>query len=242
MSVRERKREAKSKKIEKHSSETSTKKDTSAVVSQTPIEMEPDAVLEELESTATVSATPVADIITPSIQEREVKPEVPLPSWGGPEESEWMYQIPPREEDAEMWTEEWADYLLTWAEATSTHVFSVATFIKEIPFKFLLNKTEAFKRIAEILVEKDVAEWMDRRRKQLRVYWRPLEDWVDIIYEWAMSTGNVRIDVKSIIIQESRQPFATLPEKDLYKILEMLIERGMAKWVDKKKGAIVISI
>lgn len=202
-------------------------------------------MLEELEATVTSTqsaTTTTADPIAPAIHETEMRPQIPFPSWGGPEESEWMYQIPPREDDAEMWTEEWADYLLTWAEATSTHVFSVATFIKETPFKFLLNKTEAFKRIASLLVDKDMAKWVDKKRKQLRVYWRPLEDWVDIIYEWALSTGNVRIDVKSLIIQESHQSFATLPEKDLYKIMEMLIERGMAKWVDKKKGAIVISI
>ncbi len=232
MSVRERKRERKQKETEERRHAVPAEEpDVEATLP--PIEMEPEAL-------STDAEVVVQHPHQPTTSATEVK--VPLPQWGGPDESEWMYQIPVRKEDIEMWTEEWADYVLEWAEATGTHVISVGVFIKEEPFKHLLNKGEVFKRIAEALVAKDLAEWMDKKRKQLRVYWRPLEDWVDIIYAWAIETGNVRMDVKSLVIQHGNTDFATLPEKDLHKIMAMLVERGLAEWVDRSKGAIVITI
>ncbi len=233
MGVRERKRETKTEK---------SKKKEKTVVEETPIIIPEDPLIREIEprmrvATSTITPAPTTQdvvIATPS--------KIPMPEWGGPDESEWMYQIPSRREDIEMWAEEWGDYLLQWAEATGTHVISVGAFIGEEPFKHMLGKTEAFKIIASTLIDKEIAEWTDKKKKQLRIYWRPLEDWVDIIYDWAISTGNVRIDVKSIIIQESHRTFATLPEKDLYKVMAMMVDRGLAKWVDKKKGAIVLTI
>lgn len=167
--------------------------------------------------------------------------EVLLPSWGTPDESEWMYGIPPREEDRMMWAGEWADFLLQWAEHHSMHILSVAAFISEPPFKYLRNKVDSFKMIAQVLIDKEIAEWLDRRKRQLRIYWRPLEDWADSIYAWALRTGKLRLDVKSIVIQESTEDFASLPEKDLYNILAILVEKELAEWVDKKKGAIIVS-
>jgi len=163
-----------------------------------------------------------------------------MPSWGGADQSEWMYSIPSREGDRELWAEEWADFLLLWMEHNTVHVLSLATIIAEPPFKDLRNKVESFKKISKVLIDKEVAEWTDKRKRQLRVYWKPLEDWADYIYEWALKTGKLRLDVKSIVIQESRESFAKLPEKDLYIVLALMVEKEFAEWIDKKKGAILI--
>lgn len=164
-----------------------------------------------------------------------------LPSWGSPEESEWMYGIPPREEDQILWAEEWADFILQWTEHHSIHVLSVAVFISEPPFKYLRNKVDSFKMIAQVLIDKEIAEWIDRRKRQLRIYWKPLEDWADSIYAWALRTGKLRLDVKSIVIQEATEDFANLPEKDLHIVLALMVEKELAEWVDKKKGAIIVT-
>ena len=112
--------------------------------------------------------------------------------------------------------------------------------IAEPPFKDLRNKVDSFKKISKILTDKEVAEWTDRRKRQLRVYWKPLEDWADYIYDWALKTGKLRLDVKSIVIQETQESFAKLPEKDLYIVLALMVEKEYAEWIDKKKGAILI--
>ncbi len=178
--------------------------------------------------------------ITETAVEVSILESILMPSWGGTEQSEWMYGVPPREDDRDLWAGEWADFLLQWTEHNAVHILSLATFIAEPPFKDLRSKVDSFKTIAQVLIEKEVAEWSDRRKRQLRIYWRPLEDWADLIYEWALKTGKLRLDVKSIVIQESGENFAKLPEKDLYVVLALMVEKEQAEWIDKKKGAILI--
>ena len=168
--------------------------------------------------------------------------EVPLPQWGNASESEWMYHIPLRDEDKGLWAEEWGDFLLKWAQGRGFHVLSISTFLVESPFHQMLGKVDAFRLIGDTLVEKEVADWLDRGRRQLRIYWRPLEEWADIVYEWALKTGNTKLDLKSIVIQESDEPFAQLPEREIGILLGIIVEKSLAVWVDKKKHAIKIEI
>jgi hypothetical protein len=164
------------------------------------------------------------------------------PPWGGPEESGHMYGIPPKEDDKESWEGEWAEFLVAWTESRSIHVLSVSTFIKERPFSDILGKVEAFRLIGDWLLRNDIAEWLDEKKRQLRVYWRPLEEWADLIHSWSIRTGKLRLDVQSIIVQETAQDFSSLPEKDLHHIMEIMVDRKMARWIDPKKGAIVVLV
>jgi len=231
------------------------KEEAETEVEETKVQSEIEEVVESVEDEAHTPEVKIeSEIAKPSEVVEEAVPqstistteeiadeEVLMPSWGDNEQSEWMYGIPSREEDEKLWAEEWADFLLQWAEHHVVHVLSLATFIAEPPFKDLRNKVDSFKKIAQILIDKEVAEWTDRKKRQLRVYWKPLEDWADYIYEWALKTGKLRLDVKSIVIQESGESFAKLPEKDLYVVLALMVEKGFAEWVDKKKGAILVS-
>jgi len=220
------------------------------------VETEPEAVLEETELEDITHTTEVVvetkESVVDSMPEQveatvheavvEIPPEVDYvtPSWGDVEETEWMYSVPSRDKDMELWANEWSDYLLAWTENKRVHVMSLATFIAEPPFKDLRDKVESFRKIGGILVVKEVAEWRDRKKRQLRVYWRPLEDWADLVYHWAIKTGKLRLDVKSIVIQESGEDFASLPEKDIHIVLALMVEKGLAEWVDQKKGAVIV--
>ena len=200
----------------------------------------PEVIIGKPDTTEAVSENEsVAD--ETEAEELEKAPVTLMPPWGSPEESEWMYGVPPREEDRILWAEEWSDYLLQWAELKQIHVLSLAVFISEPPFNDLRNKVDSFKMISEVLIDKDVAEWSDRRERQLRIFWKPLEDWADLIYEWSLRTGKLRLDVKSIVIQESKESFAKLPERDLHVVMGLMVEKGFAEWIDKKKGAVLVS-
>lgn len=239
----------------KEKSREKTREETEPEVVETEVSPEIEEVVEQVEvethspeveiESEIVKTTEVVEEVDPKGTEtivEEISTEVILmPTWGGNDQSEWMYGIPPRQEDRDLWAGEWADFLLQWTEHNSVHVLSLATLIAEPPFKDLRNKVDSFKLIAKVLIDKEVAEWSDRRKRQLRVYWKPLEDWADYIYEWALKTGKLRLDVKSIIIQESGESFAKLPEKDLYIVLALMIEKDYAEWVDKIAGAVLVS-
>jgi hypothetical protein len=202
----------------------------------------PETLVEIPESAGIVESKSDTDTVSEAaVETKEVELGSLMPSWGDIEETEWMYGIPTREDDRNLWAEEWADYLLEWTENNKVHILSLATFISEPPFKDLRNKVDAFRDIAEVLVNKEVAEWVDKKQRQLRVYWKPLEDWMDILYQWALKTGKLRLDVKSIVIQEADEDFAGLPEKDIHIVLALLVKKGLAEWIDEKKGAILIS-
>lgn len=241
MGVRERRREK-----EKKPDEVETAAEIES------IEIEP-AASQEIATEAEIHSPEVIvekEIIVEQVEESAtIAPELKVqtvttlpPPWGDINESEWMYGVPERENDRSLWAEEWGDYLLQWTQFHSIHILSISTFIGEPPFNEMKNKVDAFKTIAEGLIEKGVAEWTEKRKRQLRIYWRPLEEWADILYEWCMATGKLRLDVKSIVIQEVDKDFAKLPEKDLYIVLALMVEKGYAEWVDKKKGAVMVDI
>ncbi len=239
MGVRERKKE-KTKESTKPAEQEQV--ESTPDVKETAVEEEvhtPEVVVEvseivETEKPAEVVVEAVSEIV-------ETEPDFVMPSWGDVEETEWMYGMPTREDDKELWAGEWSDYLLEWTEHKKVHVLSLATFISEPPFKDLRNKVDSFKTIAAVLVDKEVAEWKDKKKRQLRVYWRPLEDWADILYQWTLKTGKLRLDVKSIVIQEINEDFASLPEKDIHIVLALMVKKGLAEWIDEKRGAILIS-
>ncbi len=240
--MKEKRREKTKEEVKPESVETEVEPVVEEVIEQAIDETHsPEVVVEaEIQKTSEV-VEEVDPKITETAVEVSILESILMPSWGGTEQSEWMYGVPPREDDRDLWAGEWADFLLQWTEHNAVHILSLATFIAEPPFKDLRSKVDSFKMIAQVLIEKEVAEWSDRRKRQLRVYWRPLEDWADLIYEWALKTGKLRLDVKSIVIQESGENFAKLPEKDLYVVLALMVEKEQAEWIDKKKGAIIIS-
>lgn len=243
MGVKERKRE-KSKAEEESKTSEDEKTESVAILEETELEElthTPEVVVETKESKLSVEPQQVGVTPTEKIVEAPPAIDFVMPTWGDVDETEWMYSVPSRKEDMDLWANEWSDYLLEWTENKKVHVMSLATFISEPPFKDLRDKVESFRKIASVLVVKEVAEWRDRKKRQLRVYWKPLEDWADIIYQWAIKTGKLRLDVKSIVIQESAEDFASLPEKDIHIVLTLMVDKRLAEWVDTKKGAIIVS-
>lgn len=237
MGVRERRREKEKEKVvsEPDVEEISEK-------SETKTETYKEAHRPEVTIKATESVQEIEEIVTTEHSAEIEEVSTIMPHWGDIHQSEWMYKIPPREEDQSLWAEEWGDFLLEWTETKSVHIISITTFIKEQPFSDMSGKVDAFKMIGDHLTQIDIASWLNKNKRQLRVFWRPLEDWADIIYQWSLETGNIRLDVKSIIIQEKDKAFAELPEDDLKIVLEFMVDKGYAEWVDRKKYAVKVTL
>jgi hypothetical protein len=242
--MKEKKREKTKEATSEESDVTIVEATTQELQEEIPAKLQehiPEVVIEEPVTETAEAIQEEKGSSSESAVDQTIEYEAVLPPWGSPEESEWMYGIPPRDKDRSLWAEEWSDYLLQWAEQNQIHQLSLAVFLSEPPFKHLRNKVDSFKAIAQALIDKEVAEWSDKRKRQLRIYWKPLEDWADFIYDWSLKTGNLRLDVKSIVIQESKEAFARLPEGDLYIVMALMVEKGYAEWIDKKKGAILVT-
>jgi hypothetical protein len=241
LGVRERKREKKREREE----EKATDQEVAATETeplQTSVTADSESQIEAAQDAEITQAETAVEELVPVVEPQDAVQEVLLPKWGTAKESEWMYHIPKAEKERRLWAEEWSDFLLEWMKGSGVHVLSLSMLIDEDPFKDILGKIDAFLQFGNTLVEKGVAEWLDKKQKQLRVYWRPLEEWSALMYQWALKTGNLRLDVKSLVIQEAQEDFATLPETDLHAALSLMVQDNFAEWVDKKRGAIRILV
>ncbi len=205
-------------------------------------EMEEQPDLTELETELSIQTdTDKTQITTEAVIPLPVE-QVLYPTWGSREEAGYMYDIPAIAEQRELWANEWADFILEWMSSESLHILNLSDFIRKTPFKEFYDKTTTFWILGDTLVNKRIAEWLDKEHTSLRVYWRTLEEWADILYKWALSVGSILLDLQSLIIQESKQEFATLPPNDLRKVLTIMVSKGLAEWVDTKRYAIRIKI
>ncbi|MHA1917406.1 MAG: hypothetical protein ACTSUV_03720 [Candidatus Ranarchaeia archaeon] len=154
----------------------------------------------------------------------------------------WMYKLPKSSEDIISWSKDWVSFLLKWCEYENRHIITIPDIVLSESFKTTkanFSPTEV-KRVIEQLISQELAEWWDRERTILRVYWRAIDQWVDILYNWALEGGGLTLDPYKLI--NSDQNFSSLPRNDINKLIELLVKSKRAEWIDKKKLIIRVKI
>ncbi|MCK5343825.1 MAG: hypothetical protein KAR20_10500, partial [Candidatus Heimdallarchaeota archaeon] len=139
----------------------------------------------------------------------------------------FMYSIPNSKkarDDFESWQEEWSQVLLDYAHVGLLHILYPRRMLTEKPFNKFTNRKKAIEIIAQVLVEKDLAEWTGdkpKKKEALRVYWKTIEEWVVIIEDWAQANALFEI-VMLPDIRNAETEFANLPEEDLRRIFKKI--------------------
>lgn len=202
--------------------------------------------VETLEETKTVQDS-VEKQVPEAVVER-ISPELEkiysLYEWvANPENVRWMYWMPSDKEHVDSWRSEWADFLFQWSRAKILHIVTLVLLMGEHPFDKLSPKVDALREIMKTLVEKDLAKFLDDKETRLRIYWRTLNEWAEIIYNWALNTGRMDITVFDIINDKTEKwGFHTLPAKEIRLIFGIMVGRGFARWMDEKRGHIEIKV
>jgi hypothetical protein len=120
--MKEKRKEKKSKskvetkpEVEKVEEETKTE---TVVTEKERTPHRPEVIIkEDVVETATEDQQTTDD--TAEIEPEVIVAEVFLPQWGDSTQSEWMYHVPPREDDKDLWAQEWGDFLLKcWGRST----------------------------------------------------------------------------------------------------------------------------
>ncbi|WP_457558491.1 hypothetical protein [Candidatus Harpocratesius sp.] len=159
-----------------------------------------------------------------------------LHDWIGEPQYEFMYSMPnPKKakQDFDSWREEWSQVLLDYARIGTLHIIFPKRLLTEKPFNKFIDRKKSIMTLCEALVEKDLAKWVGNKKKkdQLRVYWKSLEEWITIIEEWAYN--NAIFDVVMIPdIRNSNQEFALLPVEDLKTIFRKLEKMHKATMIE----------
>lgn len=192
--------------------------DKSMGMSQSEIDKE----LQKLEKE--VSSEEVTEVVKSAAEKLvELHPWLEQPQFG------FMFSAPdPKKakKDFASWQEEWGQVLLDYAKVAILHILYPKKLLTEVPFNKFQDRSKAIEFLTAYLVEKKLAEWLDKKKEMLRIYWKSLEEWADLILEWAKENGKADI----VIIPEIRgsgEEFANLPDDDLRKIFKILEKRNV---------------
>ncbi len=190
--------------------------------------------IEEVEQEVVSEVERISEEIKVAKQVEVVKerPQFVFPDWV---DYPWMY-IKPRNTDLyRSWLQNWGNLLLKWASFHIKHVISIDDLLSTNPYSKL--PAEYLKEIMNYLVEKGFAKWVDKNR--LRIYWKSLEELAEYLYNWALNTGTIYFTPYDLL-QEGPDVIKTLPTEDLLQVINILIDSGKAKWMDKNKRAVRI--
>ena len=172
--------------------------------------------------------------------ERQLK-EI-LPEWI---DKPWMYVTPEHQKQLDSWCADWSNFILEYARINIKHIIHIEEERSEYPFRNKQAKKELdreqLQEIGDYIVAQEMGIWWDKKKIRLRLYWRTLDEWADIIYEWSIKTGRAAgaERVMSIIdSQEAGRTWSTIPISDLKRIFNIMEDKGYIEWADKKKNII----
>lgn len=200
-----------------------------------------EIVLEETADEATIRSE-MESIKQEMAAEQAVQEKTPyeklveLHDWIEQPQYEFMYAMPhPKKakQDFESWREEWSQVLLDYARIGTLHMIFPKRLLTEKPFNKFIDRKKSVLELCEALVEKDLAKWVGNKKKkdELRVYWKSLEEWTSIIEQWAYN--NAIFDVIMVPdIRKSKQEFALLPVEDLKVIFRKLEKMNKATMIE----------
>lgn len=171
------------------------------------------------------------------IEKTPIEKLVEIHEWITQAQYGFMFVIPNKKknkQDYESWKEEWSQVLFDYAKVGKFHVLYMKRLLTEEPFNKFDNRKKAIQDFAERLVEKDLAEWTGdkpKKKEELRIYWKSLSEWQDIIVKWAENNAILEL----ILIPEIRklkEDFANLPEEDLRKIFKQIEKDDKGQMVE----------
>lgn len=149
-------------------------------------------------------------------------------SWLKEPQYGFMYSMPDKKKnkkDFDSWLDDWNKVLFDYARIASKHIIYSKLLLSEKPWSELKNRIDSVSEITDSMVKNKVAEWLDKKKEKLRVYWKSLEDWADALVKWAKEMA-ITEPILIQDIQEAEQPFSTLPEEDYEKIFNIISKNG----------------
>ncbi|MHA1626407.1 MAG: hypothetical protein ACTSYT_00730 [Candidatus Asgardarchaeia archaeon] len=154
----------------------------------------------------------------------------------------FMYILPSNDELKKEWLEEWTQFILEWARFHEKFLIDVEDLLSSEAFSsddVSLGMREV-RALFEYLVEKGVAEWYGKGKRQIILYWLSMENVLEGVFRWALETGKVEVDVYTLL--NSKKPWSKLPPEKLYTVLCMMVKKKRARWLNRKKSIIEIDL
>ena len=146
-----------------------------------------------------------------------------------------MYFKPKNPDSLVAWRNTWINYILSYAQQRNIHVINLTDLRREHPFNKM--DVEAFEDLINSLIDKGFGMWWGKSKKEVRIYWRSLERWAEELVQLAKDKEKlVIIGTKDLTLLEPK--LTTMPKRDLEEILNIMVQREHAHWINKYKKII----
>ncbi len=197
---------------------------------------------EELKSTLPVETVIIKkeDISKDQRAVLELEFDEALPKWV---KAPWMYIKPQKSDQVESWLESWSAIVLDYSRIFVIHIININDLRTALPFNNKkIGKRLTIEQVREIidhLVQQNIARWLDEDVKtRARIYWKSNDEWADKLLDFMIETGRV-VEIHSLYdITQLEEKWSNLPSDDLIIVCEMLVERKVARWLNKEKTII----
>ncbi len=170
----------------------------------------------------------------------EVEFDEALPKWI---KAPWMYIRPNKGDQIESWLESWSAIVLDYSRIFVIHIININEIRSVHPFhNKKIGKRLTIDQVRDIidhLVTHNIAKWLDEDNKtRARIYWKSDEEWADQLLDFMIETGRV-VEIHSLYdLTQLEENWSNLPADDLIIVCEMLVERKVARWLNKEKTII----
>ena len=148
--------------------------------------------------------------------------------------------IPEDPQLEEQWLLTWGEFLIAFARVLNLHIVDLQEVSNVYPFmNSVLQKKltiPQLKTIAEHLINQKKASWWDTEESRLRVYWKTLTSFAEEIFDYSFQNGYEMITAYDLV--KMKQSWSSLPSKDLYLIMKLLVETKKASWADTEQKTI----
>jgi len=196
---------------------------------------------EELKATMPVDAVLIKEDLSKDQRAiLELEFEETLPKWV---KRPWMYIKPKKTDQIESWLQSWSAIVLDYSRIFVIHIININDLRSVHPFNNKnLGKRLTLAQVRSIidhLVQQNIARWLDEKTKtRVRIYWKSNEEWADALLDFMLDTGRV-VEIQSLYdLTQLEQNWGNLPAADLIIVCEMLVERKVARWLNKEKTII----
>ena len=165
-----------------------------------------------------------------------------MPTWI---KKPFMYVQPTHVNLLASWLESWENLILEYTQIFNIHVINVNELRSIFPFDNVNNNKQLTKKQLEYIFtemeERGVARWLDDNHIIVRVYYKTINQWKELIFTYLNDCGQI-VEVLTIEeFEQMKKPWSNLPREDLIEIFELLISDGLARWVGEDRDTIAFN-
>ncbi|MHA1820193.1 MAG: hypothetical protein ACTSU2_07670 [Promethearchaeota archaeon] len=179
-----------------------------------------------------------------SLEERTYQELCKKYEWIHEERFGFMYSMPDKKKhkkDFQSWLEDWTKVLFDYAKISRQHILYIKKIVSHKPWSEFTYRNTIIAELAKGLIDQKLAKWWNKNKDALRVYWKSLDEWADIITNWAIENAFMEPIFVSDI-RESEEEFANIPEEDLIRIFKIIEKRGRGTFIKLEHNLYAIKI